>query len=118
MVLLILIKTPVTIISPSVAGMPGIKATLTGTDGVDIYKDSAHYETYYVGSIEDSEWIKYTIDATTAAPYDLKLNLAVETTGQVSVDVDDKTVFDKKDIAATGSLKNWQTQNIGKSQFN
>jgi hypothetical protein len=91
----------------------GNKGYMYRNDGVDIYKDSAHYETYYVGSIEDSEWIKYTIDEATTAPYNLKLNLAAETAGQVSVDIDDKTVFDKKYITATGSLKNWETQIIG-----
>lgn len=95
----------------------GNKGYTYRNDGVDIYKDSSHYETYYVGSIEDSEWIQYTVDVSKAALYNLKLNVAAETAGMVSIDIDNKTVFVKKDIASTGSLKNWQTQTIGKLQL-
>ena len=54
----------------------GNKGYTYRNDGVDIYKDSAQYESYYVGSIEDSEWIQYTIDVTEALLYKLKLNVA------------------------------------------
>jgi len=91
----------------------GNKGNVYRNDGVDIYKDSAGYESYYVGSIEDSEWIQYTIKVTQAASYNVKLNIAAEQAGSLSVYLDNKTVFDKKDIAATGSGKNWQTQMIG-----
>lgn len=95
----------------------GNKGYTYRNDGVDIYKDSANYETYYVGSIEDSEWIQYTIDVTEAAPYTLKLNVAGETAGNVSVNLDNKILFDKKEIISTGSLNNWQTQTLGNVQL-
>ncbi|HEX5155567.1 MAG TPA: cellulase family glycosylhydrolase [Parafilimonas sp.] len=91
----------------------GNKGYTYRNDGVDIYKDSARYETYYVGSIEDSEWIQYTIDVRATASYNFKLTVAAETAAKVSVIIDGKTAFDKKDITATGSLKSWQTQNMG-----
>jgi aryl-phospho-beta-D-glucosidase BglC (GH1 family) len=93
----------------------GNKGSIYRNDGVDIYKDSAQYETYYVGSIEDSEWVQYTINIKQSGLYMLKLNVAVADTGNVSVYLDDKIIVDKKDIFATGSLKNWQIQTIGKS---
>jgi aryl-phospho-beta-D-glucosidase BglC (GH1 family) len=96
----------------------GNKGYTYRNDGVDIYKDSSHYESYYVGSIEDSEWLQYTIDVRDAAAYNLKLNVAAEITGNASISIDNKILFDKKDIALTGSLKNWQTQSIGNIHLN
>ena len=91
----------------------GNKGYTYRNDGVDIYKDSSHYESYYVGSIEDSEWMEYTIDVSDTGAYNLKLNVAAENAGNASISIDNKTLFDKKDIALTGSHKNWQTQLIG-----
>ena len=51
----------------------GNKGYTYRNDGVDIYKDSSHYENYYVGNIEDSEWIQYTINVTQQGNYALKL---------------------------------------------
>jgi hypothetical protein len=87
-------------------------------DGVDIYKEDGADESYYVGSIEDSEWIQYTINVTEAASYNLKLNIAAESAGRVSISIDNKTAIDKKDIAPTGSLSQWQTQAIGNISLN
>jgi hypothetical protein len=86
-------------------------------DGVDIYKINGPGESYYVGSIEDSEWIQYTIDVKEAAPYNLNLNVAAESAGIVSITMDNKTVIDKKDITSTGSFSQWQTQALGSVQL-
>ena len=40
----------------------GNRGDVYRNDGVDIYKDSSKYNTYYVGSIEDEEWLQYTIN--------------------------------------------------------
>jgi aryl-phospho-beta-D-glucosidase BglC (GH1 family) len=87
-------------------------------DGVDIYKDDQADEGYYVGSIEDSEWIQYTVDVKEAASYNLKLNVAAESAGSVSFSIDNKTAIDKKDIASTGSLSQWQIQALGNIPLN
>ena len=96
----------------------GNKGGLYRNDGVDIYKDSAHYESYYIGSIEDSEWVKYTTNVKQSLLYKLKMNVASTTAGAVSVYLDDKLILDQKEIAATGTDKNWQTQTIGNIQLN
>lgn len=95
----------------------GNKGGVYRNDGVDIYRDPALDESYYVGSIEDSEWIQYTVDVKESASYNLKLNVAAQSAGVVSISVDDKTAIDKKAIASTGSLANWQTQSIGNVQL-
>ncbi|HVZ97828.1 MAG TPA: cellulase family glycosylhydrolase, partial [Chitinophagaceae bacterium] len=38
-------------------------------DGVDIYIDSSKYNTCYVGSIEDGEWLQYTINVSKSGSY-------------------------------------------------
>ncbi len=95
----------------------GNKGHTYRNDGVDIFKDDAQPGTYYVGSIEDSEWIQYTINVTDAASCTLSLKVAAENNGQASFIIDGKTVFDKKNIAATGSLNNWQTVSLGNMQL-
>lgn len=92
----------------------GNKGYTYRNDGVDIYEDSVQKESYYVGSIEDSEWLQYTVDVHETADYNLKLNVAANNTGKVSVLVNNKTAIDKKDIASTGALNKWQTQPVGK----
>ncbi|HEY1870456.1 MAG TPA: cellulase family glycosylhydrolase, partial [Chitinophagaceae bacterium] len=96
----------------------GNKGNTYRNDGVDIYKDPAPDESYYVGSIEDSEWIQYTVDVREAASYNLKLNVAAESAGEVSINIDNKTAIDKRDIASTGFLSNWQTQTFCNVQIN
>jgi hypothetical protein len=45
-------------------------------DGVDIYSDSLHPGNYYVGNIEDGEWLQYTINLTSGKHYDIELMLS------------------------------------------
>ena len=97
----------------------GNKGYTYRNDGVDIYKDSSHYETYYVGSIEDSEWMQYTIDVTTPGTYALKLVTASDNNnGIISITADDKIVIAQKAVVSTGGIKNWQTETIKNVSFN
>lgn len=82
-------------------------------DGVDIRKDSALYESYYVSDTEAGEWIRYTIDVTAKGVYTLQLEIASEAdSGRISIG----TAFSKqaKDVPIpnTGNMKNWQTLDI------
>jgi len=49
----------------------GNRGRMYRNDGVDIYEDSLHKGKYYVGHIEDGEWLQYTMDVLTAGKYDL-----------------------------------------------
>ena len=46
------------------SGVSGVgnRGHIYRNDGVDIYKDSVKYNSYYVGDIENGEWLQYTID--------------------------------------------------------
>ncbi len=47
-------------------------------DGVDIYEDSSRQNTYYVGNIEDGEWLQYTINVSKAGSYIFRLLIAAD----------------------------------------
>src|SRR5450432_3191445 len=72
-------------------------------DGVDIRKDSALYESYYVTDIEDSEWLQFTIDVTQAGTYNLELLAASNNdTGKISILDNDKTMTENIALPNTG----------------
>jgi endoglucanase len=41
-------------------------------DGVDIYRDPNHLDNFYVGRIEDGEWLQYTINVQESGKYQLE----------------------------------------------
>lgn len=93
----------------------GNKGRQYRNDGVDIYRDSLDATAFYVGSIDDDEWLQYTITVNDKAGYDLVLVTgAAADTANVTVLINGKVVFDKIAVSATGNAKAWQTQPVGK----
>ncbi|MBE7170369.1 MAG: cellulase family glycosylhydrolase [Williamsia sp.] len=92
----------------------GNRGNVYRNDGVDIFRDSARYESYYIGSTEAGEWLQYTITAKETAGFAFKLSVAAGTdSANVTMSVDGKWVFNNVPVHSTGSLKSWQTQPIG-----
>lgn len=92
----------------------GNKGRIYRNDGVDIFKDSANYEAYYVGSIEAGEWLQYTISVRENGNYTFKLLVSADNdAGSINVTVDGKAVFTDKAIAGTTGMKDWQQQALG-----
>jgi endoglucanase len=82
-------------------------------DGVDIRKDSLHYEQYFVSDIEDGEWLQYTIHSSTPASYTLRLHFgAIEKKGTISVMLNGKMIAQNVYLPATGGMKEWKTIDI------
>ena len=64
----------------------GNRGRMYRNDGVDIYSDSDQKGKYYVGSIEEGEWLQYTIDVKQEGRYDLELTVSpVKDDGMVSI---------------------------------
>lgn len=83
-------------------------------DGVDVFRDSAHYESYYVGGIEEGEWLQYTVSVKEGGAYVFALSVAAANDdGNVTVSVDGKPVFANLPVTATKSTKDWQRQPLG-----
>jgi endoglucanase len=79
-------------------------------DGVDIYKESGHPETYFVGHIEDEEWLQYTVNILEAGKYQLIIRGASDNSdGIVSLYDDTYPLAQKIKVISTGSGENWKT---------
>jgi endoglucanase len=77
-------------------------------DGVDIYRDPNHLESYYVGKIEKGEWLQYTIHIKEGGEYKLVFNISGNTSdGLISLSEGATTIQDLK-IPSTGGYEIWK----------
>ncbi len=84
-------------------------------DGVDIESCSDTDQTngYSVGWVEDGEWITYTIDADTAAAYNLNIRYSSNTSGATMIlYVDDVVISDEISFPVTGDWDVWTTKEV------
>lgn len=92
----------------------GNKGRVYRNDGVDIYRDSLDNAAYYVGSIDDDEWLQYTITINDKAAYDLTLVAGASAQATVTIFVNGKPLFENVAVSANGNPKHWQMQPVGK----
>jgi endoglucanase len=98
-----------------VAGKPGVgnRGRVYRSDGVDIYKDPAAYESYYVGDIQDGEWLQYTIQVNNPGKHKLVLHVSAEKPGgKLAIKNNGKQLSPALNIAASGGITNWKTVTI------
>lgn len=92
----------------------GNRGNVYRNDGVDIFRDSSQNDAYYIGSIEDGEWLQYTVTVTKKANYRFGLFIAaISNSGIVSVNIDGNKVFTDVGIHSTLGPKDWQVQSLG-----
>ncbi|HEY0678367.1 MAG TPA: cellulase family glycosylhydrolase [Chitinophagaceae bacterium] len=92
----------------------GNKGRMYRNDGVDIYTDSLNEGTFYVGSIQDGEWLQYTVDLNSNVNHILKLIAAGSDSSNITVNVDGKPQFSNIALNTAGNSTGWQTQSIGR----
>lgn len=103
-----------------VSGVPshGNRGNTYRNDGVDIRKDSSHYEQYYVSDIMDGEWLQYTVHAEQPGAYSLILYVASpEKRGIISISANGKSFVHNLFLPATGGTKNWKPIEINGLQL-
>ena len=85
-------------------------------DGVDIRKDSALYESYYVSDIDDGEWLQFTIDNVQNGTYSIELTTAaVNDSGKITIGNSSNTrLLENIPVPNTNGLKTWKTFSAGK----
>jgi len=88
----------------------GNKGHVYRNDGVDIYKDSSKYNSYYVGDIEEGEWLQYTINILKGGTYNFNISVAsVTEDGKLSISSNGNTVVKEVSVPLTGNMYAWQT---------
>ena len=87
----------------------GNRGRVYRNDGVDIYQDSSKYETYYVGHIEDGEWLQYTIDVSKSGSYAFNISIAlVNGDGKLSISSNGHLLTKEINVPVTGDMHTWQ----------
>lgn len=93
--------------SSGVSGV-GNRGHVYRNDGVDIYKDSSKYNSYYVGDIEDGEWLQYTITVLKKGYYKFILTiLPGQVDGSLSISSNNKTLADDVTVFAYRGNREW-----------
>ena len=79
-------------------------------DGVDIYRDIKSNDTiYYVGAIEDGEWLQYTAVIEEEGEYLIQVRVASrDNNGRISLTINGKPALNFT-ITKTGEVQEWQT---------
>ena len=91
----------------------GNKGHVYRNDGVDIYKDSLKYNSYYVGNIEDGEWLQYTINVLKSGMYSFNISVASATgDDKLSVSSNGHLLAKEVVVPATGNMLTWQTVTV------
>ena len=89
--------------------MPGNRGRMYRNDGVDIRRDSALYESYYVSDTEEGEWLQYTIDVQKAGKYAIELTTAAANdSGRISIRNATGSLAENIPVPNTGDLKSWK----------
>jgi hypothetical protein len=82
-------------------------------DGVDIYKDSSKYNSYYIGNIENGEWLQYTINVLKGGTYNFNISVAsITEDGKLSISSNGKTIAKEVRVPAAGNTGSWQTTTV------
>ncbi len=85
---------------------PGNRGRIYRNDGVDITKDSILYNRYFVSSIEDGEWLEYTVNVQKKGNYTIKVNVASNNSnGRISLSSANNVLVKSFPIPNTGTLK-------------
>lgn len=87
-------------------------------DGVDIGKDSAMYESYYVTDIEAGEWLQFTVDIAQAGNYNLAVTAASSNdNGKITISDNDKILAENITVPGSGDMKKFKSFTIGNLAF-
>ena len=95
-------------------GSTGNRGHTYRNDGVDIRKDSAHYEQYFVSNIEDGEWLQYSFRVKDAGRYRIQFTILPdsEEEGSISIMLKNKIVAENIVVPKAGDNDEWQTVEV------
>ena len=84
----------------------GNRGRIYRNDGVDIYEDPIQKSNYYVGNVEDGEWLQYSVQITKTKIYHIEMTASADSDkGLVSLYDNGVLVAEKIMIPSTDGLK-------------
>ncbi|MXV50154.1 cellulase family glycosylhydrolase [Pedobacter sp. HMF7647] len=87
-------------------------------DGVDIQKEDGKYESYFVTSVEDGEWLQFTVNAVTSGTYKVNvLASADRSSASFSAVINGKKLA-AINVPVTADNTGWQTASAGNATLN
>ena len=101
--------------SPDKQRNVGNRGHVYRNDGVDIRKDSALYESYYVTDIENGEWLQFTFDNVQNGKYTIELTIASDNdSGMVTLgNTSNRRLLENITVPNSGGLKIWKPFTAG-----
>ena len=88
------------------------------TDGVDVQATTDVGGGYNVGYIADGEWMKYTVNVTTAGTYNIDFRTAATSaSGVLQMEIDGVNVTGSVSIPNTGAWQTWSTTTVSNIAF-
>ena len=88
----------------------GNRGHIYRNDGVDIYKDSVKYNSYYVGDIENGEWLQYSVDVLKKGVYTFKITIAPGMeNGKISISSNGNFLVKEVAVPVNGDIGKWKT---------
>jgi endoglucanase len=93
------------------SGLSGVgnRGHVYRNDGVDIFKDSSKYNSYYVGDIKSGEWLQYTIDVLKKGAYNFTITVAPGLEdGSLSITSNENLLAKQVIIPANSNMHQWQ----------
>jgi hypothetical protein len=93
------------------SGKPGVgnRGHVYRNDGVDIYKDSSKNNTWYVGDIENTEWLQYTINVLKKGMYNIIISyFPGNEEGKLSITSNSKSLVSDVTISAAANDHGWR----------
>jgi aryl-phospho-beta-D-glucosidase BglC (GH1 family) len=97
----------------------GNRGRVYRNDGVDIRKDSALEDSYFVSDIEDGEWLQYTVNVAEKGIYHVVLMIACRNEwGRITLKMDDSVVTQNQQVTSTNGMHLWQAFSAGDISLN
>lgn len=91
----------------------GNRGRVYRNDGVDISKGLNSQPAYYVSSIENGEWLQYTIDVQKKGTYTIRLNVASDNArGRITLFADKKIIASEIKVPKTGGMREFKTIDV------
>jgi endoglucanase len=91
----------------------GNRGRIYRNDGVDIRKDSARYNSFYISDMEEGEWLQYTLNVSRKGKYTIRFTASsASDSAQFTFSLNGSKTSYNVSVPNTGGTNNWQTIDV------